>query len=146
MRKCISILLLLLFTAGSIGAEPKKMVLVTHVDNSITYISPIELRKLYLGLTVHKNDSLIQAFRNLSNQKLDQIFLQNVVSMSEKSYKRRLLSLTFRFGTPPPISYTLQTDLIEALKIQKNTITYMWEEDLARLPQMKIIKVLWIES
>ena len=123
------------------GAE--QVVLVVGENSPIENLSSLECRKAYFGIVVRYDNQIIRPFRNSSDSQLSQIFLQSVVAMSERSYERRLFSLTLRTGRPRPEEFTDQDVLVLALRDHPHSISYMWRSDVERSIGIKIIKVLW---
>jgi hypothetical protein len=66
--------------------------------------------------------------------------------MSERSYERRLLSLTLKSGRPRPEEFTDQDELVRALRKYPYSISYMWRSDAERSIGIKVIKLLWQEN
>jgi len=126
------------------GAE--QVVLVAGENSPIENLSALELRKAYFGMVVRYDNQIIRPFRNLSDSQLGEIFLQSVVAMSERSYERRLFSLTLKSGRPRPEEFTDQDDLARALRKYPYSISYMWRDDAERSIGIKVIKLLWQEN
>jgi len=124
----------------------EQVVLVAGENSSIENLSPLELRKAYFGIVVRHGNQIIKPFRNSSDPQLNEIFLQSVVAMSERSYERRLLSLTLKSGRPRPEEFTDQEDLARALREYPHSISYMWRSDAEQSMGIKVIKLLWHEN
>ena len=106
-------------------------------------ISSMELRKVFLSVPVTKADQSIEGLRNLSDDRLNEIFLQTLVSMTDRVYERRLLTLTIQTGRPRPRTLDDIDAIVSLLKENSNLITYMWSEDFHAAQGLKILKVLW---
>lgn len=119
------------------------VVLVTSSDSSITDISSLDIRKAYLGITVSISGNTVRPLRQREDDRLNLIFLQSVIAMSEKSYERRLLSMMLKYGNPRPDELGSREALIRRLERNLFTIAYMWQSDAESDPRVKIIKVLW---
>ncbi len=124
----------------------EQVVLVAGENSPIENLSPLELRKAYFGIVIRYDNQIIRPFRNLSDSQLNRIFLQSVVAMSERSYKRRLFSLTLKSGRPRPEDFTDQDDLVRALREYPHRISYMWISDPERSIGIKVIKLIWQEN
>jgi len=124
----------------------EQVVLVAGENSPIENLSPLELRKAYFGIVVRYDNQIIRPFRNLSDSQLNRIFLQSVVAMSERSYERRLISLTLKSGRPRPEDFTDQDVLVRALRDHPHSISYMWRRDAERSIGIKVIKLLWQEN
>jgi hypothetical protein len=124
----------------------QEVVLVAAADSPLETLNSLELRKVYLGVPVTRKGTAVVGLRNTSDEQLERIFLQTVVAMSEKSYARRMLSLTLRFGIPRTPEYQDAQTLREALLANPYSISYMWRHDAAPESGLKILKVLWRTS
>jgi len=142
---------LLLFCIGlilciKVAVAEHQVVLVATATSPLHDIDSLELRKIFLGFTVKRDGQAITGLRNISDEDLNDIFLQTVVAMSEKSYKRRQLSLTLRKGLPRIAEYDKVEDLIKALSSNPYSISYTYEDVAEREPGIKILRVLWEKS
>lgn len=129
-----------------VAADDRSVVLVAASTSPLQNLDSLELRKIYLGFTVKRDDRIIKGLRNIVDENINVIFLQNVVAMSEKSYNKRLLFLTLRHGTPHPAEYDNIDDLLAALSTNPYSVSYMWKDDAVRLSQVKILKMLWHQN
>lgn len=131
--------------APGVRAE-QEVVLVAAADSPLETLDSLELRKVYLGVPVKVEGTAVVGLRNTSDEQLERIFLQTIVAMSEKSYARRMLSLTLRFGIPRAPAYDNAQKLREALLANPYSISYMWRDGAAPPSGLKILKVLWRSS
>lgn len=125
-----------------------EVVLVASSKSPITDINSLELRKIYLGITIRRQGKVVNGLRNASDNQLNRIFLQSIAAMSERSYQRRLLFITLKYGKPRPPVLMDQESLLKALAEDPYAITYMWREDVQALEgfdTLKILKTLWQE-
>ena len=127
----------------NVAVADHQVVLVAAASSPLRNIDSHALRKIYLGHTVKQNGISVKALRNTGDEALNQIFYQNVVSMSEKSYLHRTLSHTPRQGVLHPDEYNSSDELINALTSNPNSISYMWKESAEESPNIKILRVLW---
>jgi hypothetical protein len=139
-------LILSLALCWTLVGAAQQVVLVTGENSPIENLSPLELRKAYFGIVVRYDDQIIRPFRNSSDSRLSQIFLQTVVAMSERAYERRLFSLTLKSGRPRPEEFTDQDNIVRALRKYPYGISYMWRSDAERAIGIKVIKLLWQEN
>lgn len=123
-----------------------QVVLVASSKSPLSELSSVELRKIFLGFNVKHEGHTVKGIRNTADERLNQIFLQTVVAMSEKAYIRRQLSQTLRQGIPHVAELKDPHKLMEALSSNPHSVTYMWKEDALRMPDVKIIKMLWVEK
>jgi hypothetical protein len=139
------IAVLVMLSAESSWAEAS-VVLVTGKDSPVEQLSSLDIRKAYLGILVRMEDITVHAVRRRDDERLNQIFLQSVIAMSQKSYERRLLSLVLRFGTPRPVIVSDHDALVQELASRPIAIGYMWKRDAEADDRVRIIKVLWQET
>ena len=121
----------------------RQVVLVASATSPLHDLDSLELRKIYLGFTVKRDGHTVSGLRNTGDKDLNRIFLQAVVAMSEKSYMRRLLSLTLRQGIPRPSEYDKPDNLLDALSDDPYSVTYMWKDAAARSADVKTLRMLW---
>ncbi len=154
MERCVSVRFrvaqLLIITALTLAAhasaEDAAVVLVTGKDSPIENISSLEMRKIYFGISVSVDGHTIRALRRRDDERLNQIFQQSVIAMSQRSYERRLLSLALKFGTPRPVEVKSRDELLRLLAENPSAIAYMWKSNAEADPRVKIIRVLWQET
>jgi hypothetical protein len=144
MRASLLATLALLVLSVPVGARADhSMVLVTSRNSSFSSLSSLEIRKAYLGFDVVKNGKPVFAVSNRSNERAGSIFLQNVIGMSERSYDRRLLTLTLQSGRSRPVEFDDLDTLLDYVESHPNFITFVWEEDLEGRENLQLIRVLW---
>ena len=96
------------------AADQRSLLAVVSVDSPMTSIAASEVRKLFLGVPVSKDNIRLKALRNNTDAEIQKVFLQKVIFMSERSYERRLLSIIFRYGGDRPQIFKNLPDLIHA--------------------------------
>ena len=138
-----AILALLTVLHGGVACADHKVVIVTSQESPLQSISSIDLRKIYMGIPLVDGSNRFIAIRNQSDQTLNEIFLQTLVSMSERDYERRLLTLTLQSGRRRPVIMTDQDTITSALSSDPSLVTYMWGEQFDRSKGLKVIRVLW---
>ena len=139
------ILIALVLSAQASWAD-SAVVLVTAKDSPIESISSLDIRKVYLGISVTLDGNAVRALRRRDDERLNQIFLQSVMAMTHRSYERRLLSLVLKFGTPRPPEVDSHEELLELLARNPSSITYMWKREAESDSRVRIIRVLWQET
>lgn len=104
----------------------------------------MDIRKVYLGFSVRNPEGqTIRAITNRSSERLWEIFLQDVMGMSARSYDRRLLSLTLQSGRVQPLVLEDLDELIFSIRNDENAIAFAWEEEVMDEPDIKIMRILW---
>lgn len=144
MKALVPLLLatMLLAAAPAVAGE-RSMVLIVSADSPVTHLDAIEVRKLFLGLTVMRNDLPLRALDNHSDEALRQAFLQNVVAMPEHTYEKRLLSIMLQQGARRPQVYTTTPALLAAVAADPSAISVAWATDVAQDRHIKVLRVLW---
>lgn len=140
----LAVSVVLAFVAEISTAEDV-VVLVAGSDSRIEDISLLDIRKAYLGISVLLDAGTVRPVRRNDDERLNMIFLQSVIAMSEKSYERRLLSLMLKFGTPRPEEVDGRDRLLRRLERSPTAIAYMWQREAEADARVKIIRVLWQE-
>jgi hypothetical protein len=140
--------LLLVAAATAHAADPPRasgqtMVLIVSRDSPVTHLDVIDVRKLFLGLTVTSNGHSLRPLDNRSDDKLHQAFLQNVLAMPERAYERRLLSMTLQQGTHRPEAFETASALIGAVGKDPSAVSIAWASDVAQDSHIRVLRVLW---
>jgi hypothetical protein len=143
LRLIVPALLLLMAASSGVRAD-HSMVLIANARGPVESLSPLDLRKLYLGFVVTTNDrNPIKPVLNASDAFLTELFLQDVMGMSERSYDRRLLTLTLQSGRPRPEVLDDIGAIVEAVANDPYAVAFVWEEDIVDVDSVRIVRVLW---
>ena len=124
------------------GAEQTMVLIVGH-DSPVTHLDVIEVRKLFLGLTVFNNGRQLRPLDNRSDDRLHQAFLQNVLAMPERAYERRLLSLALQQGAHRPEMFESTAALLNDLAGDPSAVSIAWATDVAQDTHIRVLRVLW---
>ena len=136
----------LLALQQQVNAADDAVLLVTSSDCPMETISALDVRKAYLGIRVSHEGHAIDAFRLKNDHKLNQIFFQSVVAMSERTYERRRLLLLLKYGQPRPRDFESVDSLVAGLKEASCSIAYLWQHDVDTRDGVKGIRILWQEN
>ncbi|HEY4449475.1 MAG TPA: hypothetical protein VGN03_12790 [Steroidobacteraceae bacterium] len=142
MRRLLAIVLLLCLVAP-VRPVSQAVVLVVRADSPLQELDSVSVRKLFLGLPVLINGSPLHPLRNRSDPVLDEIFLQQIVAMSQSNYDRQILIGVNRQGWLRPTEYGRLSDLVAALEADPYAVSFMWERDVGHNPKLRVIRVLW---
>lgn len=135
-------LLWLLFAAMGAHAG-EKLVLIASADSQVDRLDSLEVRKLFLGLTVTHEGVRLRPLLNESDEHIKTVFLQNVVAMSEIAYDRHLLGMALKQGRPQPGMYRDPAQLYAAVAADPTAFSVAWLRDVERNPRLKVLRVLW---
>ncbi len=136
-------LLTLLAAMPTVAAE--QLVLIVSADSKIEQLDSQELRKLFLGLTVIHNGNRLRPVLNEADARVKEIFLQNIVSMSDITYDRSLLRLALIQGQAQPTAYKDVALLVKAVATDPNAVSYTWAKDVAHDIRVRVLRVLWYD-
>ena len=134
---------LLLAPEAAPRAAEQVMVLIVSAESPVTHLDVIDVRKLYLGLSVIRDELPLRALENRSDDRLHEAFLQNVVAMPASAYERRLLLMTLQQGARRPRLYTSTSELLAAVASDPSAVTFAWANDVAQDRRIKVLRVLW---
>lgn len=135
--------LLALIVAAMPAFGGEELVLIVSADSKIEQLDSLEVRKLFLGLTVTHDGHRLRPVLNEADARVNEIFLQNVVSMSDITYDRRLLRLALQQGRTQPTAFKDTIQLIQAVAADPNAVSYAWATDVAHDSRVRIVRVLW---
>jgi hypothetical protein len=148
MPKAISLLsvsLVLLFGAAAPAFAGEELVLVVSSHSTIDRLDSPLVRRLFLGLTVTPNGTRLRPVLNEADPRIKELFLQNIVSMSDRTYDRYVLRMTLLQGKTQPVAYDNSADLISAVAADPSIVGYAWAKDVVHDPRIRILRVLWQE-
>jgi hypothetical protein len=144
-RAAANLLVALLVLTGAASSAPptEKLVLIVSADSKVEQLDSLEVRKLFLGMTVEHNGSRLRALLNESDPMIKEVFLQNVVAMTDTTYDRRLLQLALQRGALLPSVYTNNSQLLAAVAGDSAAVSFAWYREVAQDKKIKILRVLW---
>jgi len=144
-RIAATAVLLTLLAAGMQALADEQLVLIVSAGSTIAQLDSLEVRKLFLGLTVTQDGNRLRPVLNETDARVKEIFLQNIVSMSDITYDRSLLRLTLIQGQRQPTAYRDIALLLQAVAADPNAVSYVWAKDVAHDSRIRILRVLWYD-
>jgi len=142
MCRFAALVAVLLLCGPRTALAADRLVLVVSANAPVTALNSLEVQKLFLGLTVASNGVDLHPLLNESDEAIRQLFYQDVVSMSEPVYERRLLALTLQQGRTAPPVYRDSRALLNAVAADGHAISYVWASEAARDGRVRILKFL----
>ena len=103
--------------------------LIVSAHSDVDQLDSPLVRRLFLGLTVTQHGSSLRPYLNESDSQLKEIFLQNIVSMSESTYDRYVLQLSLKQGRTQPVVYRSNAQLISSVALDPTAVSYAWLRD-----------------
>jgi hypothetical protein len=141
----LGLIVLSLTLAAALRADERQIVLVVNTNSPVLELNPIEIRKLFLGLPVQRDNRPLVPVRNSSDRQLEQVFLQDVVAMSQSAYDRRILAHTLQHGSPRPLDLQSRDQVLAKLYSDRFAVSYVWIDDAAGNPRLRVLRVIWSE-
>jgi hypothetical protein len=138
-----AIVFALLLGAATRAFAAEELVLIVSARSDIEQLDSPLVRRLFLGLTVTRNGSRLRPLLNEADAKIKELFLQNIVSMSDSTYDRYVLRLSLLQGRTQPMVYKSATELIDAVAADPTAVGYAWLKDVAHDPRLRILRVVW---
>jgi len=132
----------ILFISNSY-AQNSGGVLVVWESSQVQKISVIEIRRIYLGLPSSKESLIKKPVINSSDLEVYKIFLKNIMHMTEKGYRRKIVKRIFRQGGEKVKEVKDLAKLINHLKKNVNDISFMDQETAKKTKGIKVVQVLW---
>lgn len=124
----------------------RTLVLAASAEANLPALSVAETRKLFLGVPLERNGTTITPILNTSDTLLQEVFLQKVTFMSSPAYQTQLVSTIFRLGGKRPSTYADQKALVEALRGNSHAVSYLWQDQVEKVPGLRVVSVLWSGS
>lgn len=121
----------------------EELVLIVSAQSNLDQLDSSLVRKLFLGLTVSQHGDRLRPLLNESDAKIKDLFLQNIVSMSDSTYDRYVLRLSLLQGRQQPVVYKDKNSLIHAVAADPSVVSYVWAKDVANNAQIRIVRVIW---
>jgi hypothetical protein len=137
------VLLSLSILVGAPAARADSVVLIVSAASPIQQLESLDLRKAFMGLNVVIRGMSLRAARNRSDPRLDKIFFQNIVNLSDLVYERLLLSRKFQQASALPIEFFDDSQLLDAVAHDPSTISYAWATSAAKRSDVRVVRILW---
>ena len=125
------------------ASADETLVLIVSADSKVDQLDSLEVRKLFLGMTVTHNGDRLRPLLNEAEPRLKDVFLQNIVSMTDTTYDRRLLRLALQGGRSLPAVYADKGVLINAVATDSTAVSFAWAKDVQHDKRIRILRVLW---
>ena len=143
MPPLLCVLATLLAVAYVLPARADSVVLIVSAQSPVRELDSVRLRELFMGFRVISGGAELRAVRNRSDPRLDEIFLQNVVSLAEVMYERQLLLRKMREGAPIPKDFMSNDQVLHEVAHDPLTVSYTWASAAAQRSDIRVMRVLW---
>jgi len=135
--------LVLLLGSAAPAIAGEELVLIVSAHSDVDQLDSPLVRRLFLGLTVTQHGTLLRPVLNEGDPKIKDLFLQNIVSMSDSTYDRYVLRLTLLQGRTQPPVYKSSAELVNAVAGDPTVVGYVWAKDVVHDPRVKVLRVVW---
>jgi hypothetical protein len=142
-RIAAAVFLVLLLSTATPAFAGEELVLIVSTRSDVDQLDSPLVRKLFLGLTVTQHGNRLRPVLNEADSEIKELFLQNIVSMSDSTYDRYVLRLSLLQGRTQPTVYRNNAELINAVVADPTVVGYVWARDVAHDPRIKILRVVW---
>jgi hypothetical protein len=137
----VIISLAILLSASAANAD--SVVLIVSAASPIQQLGSAQLRKAFMGFGVLADGVSLRAARNRSDPRLDEIFFQNIVDLSELVYERQLLSRKLQKAAALPTEFFNERQLLDAVARYPGTVSYAWATSAAKRADVRVLRILW---
>jgi hypothetical protein len=138
-----TVFLALLLNAATPVFAAEELVLIVSTRSNVDHLDSPLVRKLFLGLTVTRHGNRLRPALNEADPEIKELFLQNIVSMSDSTYDRYVLRLSLLQGRTQPTVFRSNAELINAVAADPTVVGYVWARDVAHDHRIKILRVVW---
>jgi hypothetical protein len=138
-----AVLLALLLGTVTPAFAGEELVLIVSTRSDIDQLDSPLIRRLFLGLTVTQHGIRLRPVLNEAEPEIKELFLQNIVSMSDSTYDRYVLRLALLQGRTQPSVYRNNAELINAVVADPTVVGYAWARDVAHNPRVRILRIVW---
>ena len=135
--------LALLLSAATPAFAGEELVLIVSAHSEVDQLDSPLVRRLFLGLTVVQHGNHLRPVLNEADPEIKELFLQNIVSMSDSTYDRYVLRMALLQGRTQPTVYRSNAEIINAVAADPTVVGYVWARDIAHDPRVKILRVVW---
>jgi hypothetical protein len=142
-RFAAMIFLVLLLSASTAVFAAEELVLIVSARSDVHQLDSPLVRRLFLGLTVTKHGNHLRPVLNEADPEIKELFLQNIVSMSDSTYDRYVLRLALAQGRTQPTAFRNNAELINAVATDPTVVGYVWAKDVAHDPRVRILRIVW---
>jgi ABC-type phosphate transport system substrate-binding protein len=142
-RIAAAVFLVVLLSTATPAFAGEELVLIVSTRSDVDQLDSPLVRKLFLGLTVTQHGNRLRPVLNEADPEIKELFLQNIVSMSDSTYDRYVLRLSLLQGRTQPTVFRSNAELINAVAADPTSVGYVWARDVAHDPRIKILRVVW---
>ncbi|NNL07478.1 MAG: hypothetical protein HKO86_07115 [Gammaproteobacteria bacterium] len=117
--------------------------LIAAKGSGIEMISNRDIRRIFLGLKSADSDRVNKPVINLSDRKVYEEFLKNIMHMTDGAYKRKIVKRIFRNGTEEIEELEMLDELNEHLISNVGDISFADHATVNKMRDIEVVKVLW---
>ncbi len=125
------------------AAARDDIVLIVSARSPIVQLDSTQMRRLFLGMTVVLGGNRMRPLLNTSSPKLREIFLQNIVAMSESTYDRYVLRMSLQQGRVPPTVVKSSDQLMSMVASDLLAVSFASQSDVAHDSRIRVLRMVW---
>lgn len=122
------------------------LLIVTSQSAPVDTLPQTAIRRLYLGIPYQTQMGSLKPLRNISDDMLQEVFLQKILFMSKNAYQRILASRLVQRRAAGPARYEDLDELIQDLQSNPLFISYIWYSQLPANNQLKVLLTVPCEN
>jgi hypothetical protein len=133
----------LLLGAASPVCAAEELALIVSAHSNIEQLQSPLVRRLFLGFNVTQHGMRLRPVLNEADPQIKELFLQNIVSMSDSTYDRYVLRLALLQGLTQPMVYKSNAELLDAVAADPTVVGYVLAKDGAHDARVRILRIVW---
>lgn len=138
----VAFVMLLITIVNPVHAQ-HEVYLIAAKGSGIETISNRDIRRIFLGLKSADSDRVNKPVINLSDRKVYEEFLKNIMHMTDGAYKRKIVKRIFRNGTEEIEELDMLDELNEHLIRNVGDISFADHATVNKMRDIEVVKVLW---
>ena len=134
---------LLSITAMNPVHAQHEVYLIAAKGSGIEAISNRDIRRIFLGLKSVDSERVNKPVINMSDRKVYEDFLKNVLHMTDGAYKRKIVKRIFRNGAEEIEELDMLEELNRHLISNVGDISFADHDTVQKMHDIEVVKVLW---
>jgi len=118
-------------------------VLVVSEFSSVRKVSVLDIRRMYLGLPSPTNSLIKNTVINFSDINVYNEFLKNVMHMTDRGYRRKIIKRIFRQGGKKVREIHSIKELVKYLEQNPYDVSFMTKDVAMKTKGIKVVQVIW---
>ena len=142
IRVFATFVMLSIIVVNPVNAQ-HEVYLIAAKGSGIEAISNRDIRRIFLGLKSVDSERVNKPVINLSDRKVYEDFLKNVLHMTDGAYKRKIVKRIFRNGAEEIEELDMLEELNRHLLSNVGDISFADHDTVQKMHDIEVVKVLW---